>query len=67
MGRISVEGSDPFEIYLQSYPDGETVRQVSTAGGSDPVWPSRGTDLLYRGANGMLMAAAITSPPELTT
>jgi Tol biopolymer transport system component len=57
--------SGRFEIYVRSYPDGETVRRVSTNGGTEPVWPSRGTDLLYRGANGMLMAAAITLSPEL--
>jgi hypothetical protein len=34
-----------FEIYVRSYPDGETVSQVSTDGGIEPVWPSRGTDL----------------------
>jgi hypothetical protein len=56
--------SGQFEIYVRSYPDGETVRQVSTDGGTQPQWPSRGTDLLYRGANGMLMAAAITLSPE---
>ena len=58
--------SGRYEIYVRSYPDGETVRQVSTDGGSEPLWPSRGTDLLYRGANGMLMAAAITLSPQLT-
>ena len=56
--------SGRFEIYVRSYPDGETVRQISTEGGSQPLWPPRGTDLLYRGANGMLMAAAITVSPE---
>jgi serine/threonine protein kinase/Tol biopolymer transport system component len=58
--------SGRFEIYVRSYPDGETIRQVSTDGGSDPVWPSRGTDLLYRGTTGMMMAAAITLSPEFT-
>jgi eukaryotic-like serine/threonine-protein kinase len=53
------------EIYVRSYPDGETVRQVSTDGGTEPAWPSGGTDLLYRGTNGMMMAAAITLSPEL--
>ena len=57
--------SGRFEIYVRSYPDGETVKQVSTDGGSQPLWPSGGSDLLYRGANGMLMAAAITLSPEL--
>jgi serine/threonine protein kinase/Tol biopolymer transport system component len=56
--------SGRFEIYVRSYPDGESARQVSTEGGTEPVWPSGGTDLLYRGANGMLMAAAITLSPE---
>jgi Tol biopolymer transport system component len=58
--------SGRFEIYVRSYPDGEIARQVSTEGGSEPLWPSGGTDLLYRGANGMLMAAAITVSPEFT-
>lgn len=58
--------SGRFEIYVRSYPDGETVRQVSTEGGSEPVWPSRGTDLLYRGTKSMMMAAAITLSPEFT-
>jgi Tol biopolymer transport system component len=57
--------SGRFEIYVRSYPDGETVRQVSTDGGTEPLWPSRGSDLLYRGANGMLMAAAIALSPQL--
>ncbi|HZB26494.1 MAG TPA: protein kinase, partial [Vicinamibacterales bacterium] len=56
--------SGRFEIYVRSYPDGETVRQVSTDGGTEPVWPSGGIDLFYRGPNGMLMAAAITLSPE---
>jgi Tol biopolymer transport system component len=58
--------SGRFEIYVRSYPDGETVRQVSTDGGVEPVWPSRGTDLLYRGTGGLMMAAAITLSPEFT-
>ena len=58
--------SGRFEIYVRSYPDGETVRQISTEGGTEPLWPAGGTDLLYRGASGMLMAAAITLSPEFT-
>jgi Tol biopolymer transport system component len=56
--------SGRFEIYVRSYPDGETVRQVSTDGGTEPHWPMRGTDLFFRGAGGMLMAAAVTLSPE---
>lgn len=40
------------------------MRQVSTEGGTEPQWPADGTDLLYRGANGMLMAAAVTPSPK---
>jgi Tol biopolymer transport system component len=58
--------SGRFEIYVRSYPDGGTVRQVSTNGGTEPQWPSGGTDLLYRGPNGMLMAVAITLSPQFT-
>jgi serine/threonine-protein kinase len=36
------------EVYVQPYPGpGEKVR-VSTAGGSEPIWTSKGRELLYR-------------------
>ncbi len=52
------------EVYVQPYPGpGEKVR-VSTAGGSEPIWTSRGRDLLYRSGGPdeqQFLSAAIVS------
>jgi serine/threonine protein kinase/Tol biopolymer transport system component len=52
------------EVYVQPYPGpGEKVR-VSTAGGSEPIWTSKGRDLLYRSGGPeeqQFMSAAIVS------
>jgi dipeptidyl aminopeptidase/acylaminoacyl peptidase len=47
----SSDESDPGvtqEIYLRSYPGGETRHQVSTDGGNQAVWARSGRELFYR-------------------
>jgi serine/threonine protein kinase/Tol biopolymer transport system component len=39
-----------FEIWIRSFPDGETIRQVSLDGGVEPVWLPSG-ELFYRQGN----------------
>jgi eukaryotic-like serine/threonine-protein kinase len=39
--------SGHFEVYVQSYPDLEERRQVSTDGGIQPSWNTNGRELLY--------------------
>jgi eukaryotic-like serine/threonine-protein kinase len=60
---VSNESGEP-EVYVQPYPGpGERVR-VSTAGGSEPIWTSRGRELLYRSGGPdeqQFLSAAITS------
>jgi serine/threonine-protein kinase len=49
------------EVYLQSFPDPTTSRQqVSTNGGSEPVWTRGGKELVYRRGDS-IMVAAITA------
>ena len=48
------------EIYVRPFPDAGSARwQVSTAGGSDPVWSHSGKELFYRGAQDAMMAVAV--------
>jgi Tol biopolymer transport system component len=52
--------SGRFEIYVQPFPDVERGRwQVSTSGGTQPLWARSGRELFYRGADGRLMAVPI--------
>jgi WD40 repeat protein len=39
-----------FEIWIRSYPDGATIRQLSSDGGVEPVWLPSG-ELFYRQGN----------------
>ena len=52
-----------FELYVRSFPAGDQVIQVSTAGGISAVWASSGRELLYRRGDGMIMSTTINQPP----
>jgi Tol biopolymer transport system component len=48
------------EIYVRPFPDAGSARwQVSTAGGTDPVWSHSGKELFYRGAQDAMMTVAV--------
>jgi hypothetical protein len=47
------------QVYVRGYPKGETV-QLSTGGGTAPVWNRNGREIFY-GADGKLMAVAVTT------
>jgi eukaryotic-like serine/threonine-protein kinase len=49
------------EIYIQSFPDPGGKWQVSTSGGSRPVWSRDGRELYFIGADGKLMAVQVAS------
>jgi serine/threonine-protein kinase len=53
--------SGQFEIYVQPFPnvDGGGQRQVSTAGGTQPLWSRKTKELFYVGANGTLMGVSV--------
>ena len=49
------------EIFIRSYPDGQTVRQISAEGGLEPVWCPSG-ELFYRSGNRWFSVRIRTSP-----
>jgi hypothetical protein len=52
-----------FEVYVQSFPDRKTVRQISTDGGMEPRWCRCG-ELFYRNGN-RWMSVKIRTQPDL--
>jgi Tol biopolymer transport system component len=55
--------SGRYEIYVRPYPGPEGKRQISTEGGTEPLWNRNGQELFYRGGNKM-MAVQITTQPN---
>ncbi|MGH7621992.1 MAG: TolB family protein, partial [Gemmatimonadaceae bacterium] len=63
----SSDESGAFETYVRPFPDVATARwQVSTAGGTGPIWSHRGDELFYRDSHGALVAAQIKTSPSFT-
>ena len=52
------------EVYVARYPGAGARSQVSTKGGSDPVWSPDGRELFFQSGN-KLMSTAIQTTPEL--
>ncbi len=50
------------EVYVQPYPGPGARVQISTAGGSKPVWGAGGRDLYYRNGDKMLVVPIETKP-----
>jgi Tol biopolymer transport system component len=44
------------EVYVTRFPEGGARQQVSTDGGSSPVWARDGRTLYFRNAKGMIVA-----------
>lgn len=53
------------EVYVQSFPELGGKWQISSEGGSEPMWSHDRKELFYRNDNKM-MAVAISTEPELT-
>jgi len=52
--------SGSFEVYVQPFPNvGGGQRQVSTAGGRQPLWARSGQELFYVGGNGALLRVPV--------
>ncbi len=55
------------EIYIRAFPDSSAGRrQVSVAGGGEPLWAHNGRELFYRSLAGQMVAIPITTTPTLT-
>ena len=53
------------EVYVQPYPGPGGKWQISTEGGTEPVWSPNGRELFYR-SGGKMMAADIAAQPGFT-
>jgi Tol biopolymer transport system component len=54
--------SGRYEVYVQPYPGPGGKWQISTEGGTEPVWNPNGRELIYRSGDKM-MAVEITTQP----
>ena len=50
------------EVYVQRFPELGNKVTISTAGGREPVWSRDGTELFYRGPEGMMVVPVETAP-----
>ena len=67
-GRFIAYASDEsgrIEIYVRSYPAPGRKWQISSEGGSEPVWNPKGRELFYRAGNKM-MAVDVTVQPTFS-
>ena len=70
MPRISPDGkwmvyqsneTSRFEVYVRPFPGSGARAQISTDGGTEPLWNRAGTMLYYRDAVGQLVSVAVTT------
>ncbi|MFC1639208.1 LpqB family beta-propeller domain-containing protein [Gemmatimonadota bacterium] len=55
------------EVYVRPFPDTEnSMWQVSTEGGTEPLWAHSGRELFYRDANENLVAARVVTEPTFS-
>jgi len=54
--------SGRFEIYVQPYPGPGGKWQISTEGGTEPLWNPNGRELFYRSGDKIMAAEIITQP-----
>jgi hypothetical protein len=57
--------SGRIEVYVQPYPGPGGKWQISTEGGTEPVWNPNGKELFYRSGNKM-MAVDVTTQPSFS-
>jgi Tol biopolymer transport system component len=52
------------EIYVRSFPGGESKWQISNGGGFDPVWTKGGREIVYHTADGQFFAVPVPAGAE---
>jgi hypothetical protein len=67
--RTSRQSGGRFAVYVQPYPDvGKERWQISTEGGTAPVWARSGRELFYLDESNTLMAVPVqTSGPQFSS
>ena len=56
-----------YEVYVQPFPEGNRKWQISTQGGTGPIWSKNGRKLFYRQGNKMMMVAQTFAHDTLWT
>jgi Tol biopolymer transport system component len=56
------DASGRFEMYVQPYPGPGGKRQITTEGGTEPMWNPKGRELFYRSGNKMMAVDIETQP-----
>ena len=70
---MAYEGETPgrpgeLNVYVRPYPDVDRrVWQITTTGGTFPVWSANGKELYYQKPDGTMVATAITADPNAIT
>jgi serine/threonine-protein kinase len=61
---LAYESDEPgrHEIYVRPFPGPGGKVQISTEGGTEPVWSRNGRELFYRNGDKMMAAAIVTQP-----
>jgi len=55
------------EVWVRPFPDVQTgLRQISTQGGTEPVWAHNGQELFYK-SQGSLLAVNVQTSPDFST
>jgi serine/threonine-protein kinase len=63
----SSDESGSFEVYVRPFPNTAAARwQVSTAGGTQPLWSHSGKELFFRNNHGDLVSAEIKTVPNFS-
>jgi Tol biopolymer transport system component len=63
----SSDESGVFETYVRPFPNVSSARwQVSTAGGTGPLWSHSGKELFFRNNHGDLVSASISTAPTFS-
>jgi eukaryotic-like serine/threonine-protein kinase len=64
--------SGRFEVFVRSFPDGQSAFRVSTEGGLSPQWAPSGREIFFRGGNNRIMTSQVntaggfqSSPPRM--
>jgi eukaryotic-like serine/threonine-protein kinase len=55
----SSDQSGQLEVYVQEFPEARNKWQVSTKGGTQPIWSSDGKEIFYRAPDARLMSVAV--------
>ena len=61
---FNTDESGRWEVYVATFPEFTSKRQISSAGGVEPQWRGDSRELFYLGLDGSMMSVALETTPE---